>query len=225
MNETHQAVLFDLDGTLLDTLDDLARSGNDVLEARGLPTHSRDAYRHFIGCGMANLVRVIFPEEERPAEGAETEAILREYRAAYARNWNRTTVPFPGIPELLDELCARGIPIGVLSNKSHDFTVKCIEEFLPGWAWTVVFGHREGKPRKPDPASAHEAAGILGVDPNRCFYIGDSDVDMQTAKNSGMRAIGVEWGFRPVSELQEHGADAILSEPADLLALLDSAAP
>ena len=215
-----KAVIFDLDGTLLDTLQDLADSGNAVLAARGFPIHPIDDYRTFIGNGMLNLVRDIFPAGYRPAEGDETEEMLLEYRAAYARNWQNTTVPFPGIAELLDELTAAGVPIGVLSNKAHDFTEKCVEAFLPGWKWDVVLGARDGIERKPYPTGAFEAAEILGIAPADCYFIGDSDVDIMTALNAGMVPVGVSWGFRPVTELLEAGAETILGIPADLLDLL-----
>ena len=215
-----KAVIFDLDGTLLDTLQDLSDSGNDVLRARGFPTHSKDDYRTFIGNGMVNLVRDIFPVEHRPTEGKETEVVLAEYREAYGRNWQNTTVPFPGIPELLHALTEREIPIGVLSNKAHDFTEKCVKTFLGDWKWDVVLGAREGVPKKPDPAGAVDAADAMGVALEDCCYIGDSDVDMFTAKNAGMRAVGVSWGFRSVEELRESGAEVILEEPGDLLQLL-----
>lgn len=220
MSDTVKAVIFDLDGTLLDTLQDLADSGNAVLASRGFPIHPVDDYRTFIGNGMLNLVRDIFPRAHRPAEGEETESMVLEYRAAYARHWQNTTVPFPGIAELLDGLKAGGVPIGVLSNKAHDFTIKCVDAFLPDWSWDVVLGARDGIERKPDPAGAFEAAALLGVAPGDCFFIGDSDVDMITALNSGMHPVGVSWGFRPVEELIGAGARTILETPGDLLALL-----
>ncbi|MEM9018854.1 MAG: HAD family hydrolase [Verrucomicrobiota bacterium] len=215
-----QAIIFDLDGTLLDTLQDLADSGNAVLEARGFPTHPTEAYRTFIGNGMVNLVRDIFPDGHRPEKGTETETVLREYREAYGRNWQNTTTVFPGIPELLDELRRRGVLIGVLSNKAHDFTVKCVETFLGDWTWNVVLGARDGVPKKPDPFGAIEAAQLIGVPVGKCLFLGDSDVDMQTAVNAGMGAVGVSWGFRPVEELEAHGAETILETPEDLLRVI-----
>ncbi|MDF1823099.1 MAG: HAD family hydrolase [Verrucomicrobiales bacterium] len=215
-----RGILFDLDGTLLDTLQDLADSGNAVLEARGFPTHPVDAYRTFVGNGMMNLVRDIFPEEHRPAMGEEAETILAEYRENYGERWQNTTVTFSGIPALLDELTKAEVPIGVLSNKAHDFTGKCVEAFLSDWKWDVVLGAREGVPVKPDPAGAIEAAGILGLRPADCYFIGDSDVDMMTAVNAGMHAIGVAWGFRSVEELRDAGAEYILEEPRDLCSLI-----
>ncbi|MEM6278809.1 MAG: HAD family hydrolase [Verrucomicrobiota bacterium] len=216
----NKAVLFDLDGTLLDTLQDLADSGNAVLEARGFPPHPIDSYRTFIGNGMMNLVRDIFPEGHRPSLGEETDMVLAEYREAYGRNWQNTTIPFHGVPSLLDELSNREIPMGVLSNKAHDFTEKCVEAFLGNWKWDVILGARDGIPKKPDPAGAIEAADILRLSPKDCFFLGDSDVDMMTAVNAGMTAVGVSWGFRPVEELVEAGASIVLDEPSDLLALL-----
>lgn len=214
------AVLFDLDGTLLDTLADLAASGNEVLISHGHPPHPVDAYRSFIGDGMINLVRRIFPAESRPEEEAKTERVLAEYRASYGRHWQDTTEPFPGIPALLDALAAAGIPFGVVSNKAHDFTSCCVDAFLSKWPWQVVIGQREGIPPKPDPTGALEAAAALGVAPGNCYFIGDSDVDMMTARAAGMHAIGVAWGFRPVAELQEAGAIAILETPMQLLSMM-----
>lgn len=216
-----KAVLFDLDGTLLDTLQDLATSGNEVLAGRGLPPHPLDAYRIFIGNGMVNLARDVFPPEMRPETEEQIAAVLDEYRAAYSRNWKNTTVPFPGIAEVLDRLVADRIPIGVVSNKAHDFTLQCVDAFLSDWKWDVLIGAREGHPRKPDPAGALEAAAVLGVVPEECLFVGDSDVDMMTAKAAGMRAIGVSWGFRPVEELNWAGAEVILETPADLLAYFE----
>lgn len=212
-----KAVLFDLDGTLLDTLRDLSDSGNEVLAGRGLPPHPIDAYRIFVGNGMINLARDVFPPEMRPETDEEIAAVLAEYRTAYSRNWRNTTVPFPGIAEVLDRIVADRIPIGVVSNKAHDFTLQCVEAFLEGWQWDVLIGAREGHPSKPDPAGALEAAATLGVAPEDCLFVGDSDVDMMTARNAGMRAIGVSWGFRPVEELRAAGAEVILETPGELL--------
>jgi len=212
-----KAILFDLDGTLLDTLRDLADSGNEVLAARGFPSHPVDAYRTFIGNGMMNLVRDIFPDGHRPDEGQETAQVLVEYREAYGRNWKNTTRPYEGINELLDTLTEQQTPIGILSNKAHDFTEKCVDAFLGNWNWDVVLGAREGIPKKPDPAGAIEAAERLGVTAADCWFVGDSDVDMFTAVNAGMHAIGVSWGFRSVEELRAAGAEIVIQNPAELL--------
>ena len=220
MSSNIQAVIFDLDGTLLDTLTDLANSGNAVLEKREAPTHPTERYKTFIGEGMENLVRAIFPESMRPAEGEETEAVLADYKSEYESRWNDTAVAYAGISELLDECVVRGLKIGVLSNKAHAFCVKCVDGFLPQWKWDVIFGQRDGIPRKPDPAGAVEAAQVVGVAPENCLFIGDSGVDMKTAKSAGMIAVGVKWGFREVSELQKNGADHLVGSPAEILDLI-----
>jgi len=220
MTDSRQAVIFDLDGTLLDTLHDLATSGNEVLANRGFPPHPKEAYKTFIGDGMLNLVRRIFPENQGPGEGEPLLVALEEYRAAYSRNWKDRTRPFPGITDLLDQLQKASIAIGVLSNKAHDFTLKCVDEFLSDWKWDLVIGHREGAEKKPNPAGAIEAAEILGAAPENCFFVGDSDVDMRTAVNAGMHPVGVAWGFRSPDELRQSGAEKILSFPGELLDLL-----
>lgn len=214
------AVIFDLDGTLIDSIRDLAASGNEVLSRRGLPVHATDAYRIFVGDGMSNLVRRIFPPGQQPAEGPETETVLAEYLEAYGRNWTRTTAIFPGVAALLDELARREIPAGVLSNKAHDFTLRCVDQFLGNWRWDAVLGARDGMPKKPDPAGALEAAAIMEISPSRCFFLGDSDVDMMTANRAGMRAVGVSWGYRPVEELVRFGAETVIDHPMDLVAFL-----
>ncbi|MEX2579076.1 MAG: HAD family hydrolase [Verrucomicrobiales bacterium] len=222
MNPASRAVIFDLDGTLLDTLRDLADSGNAVLQGRGFPGHDLDAYRGFVGSGMEELVRAIFPGEHRPVSEEAVAEALAEYRGHYASRWRNTTAPYPGIPALLDELAAKGVPVGVLSNKAHDFTVKCVEAFLGDWTWDMVLGQREGTTRKPDPSGALEVASALGVAPENCFFVGDSDVDMLTARNAGMRVVGVDWGFRSREELLEAGAETILETPADLLEMVQA---
>jgi phosphoglycolate phosphatase len=212
-----RAVIFDLDGTLLDTLGDLAASGNAVLRKRGLPEHPADAFRQFVGDGMASLVRRIFPEEARPGEGAELESALADYKAEYAARWRDSTVPYAGIADLLDALVARDVALGVLSNKAHSFTGQCVTEFLGDWPWAVVLGQREGIPHKPDPAGAVEAAERLGLVPGDCAFVGDSGIDMETGRRAGMLPIGVLWGFRGEAELREHGARGLIERPLDLL--------
>ena len=215
-----KAVVFDLDGTLLDTLGDLAASGNAVLRKRGLPEHETDAYRHFIGSGMSNLVWRIFPEDAKPAEGLEQEEVLADYKAEYSRRWKETTRLYDGIADLLDELEARGIALGVLSNKAHAFTEQCVEAFLGNWNWTVILGQRDGIPHKPDPAGAIEIARRFGQNVESCAFVGDSGVDMATGVASGMFPVGVRWGFRDAAELQEAGAEVLIERPGDLLDLL-----
>lgn len=213
-----KAIIFDLDGTLLDTLADLAASGNAMLRMRGLPEHPESAYRRFVGEGMATLARRVFPEDQRPEEGGEAHAAaLADYRSEYGRRWRDRTRVYPGIPELLDALAGKGIPLGVVSNKAQDFTERCVETFLGAWTWTAVLGQRQGIPPKPDPAGALEAAARCGKAPDECAFVGDSGIDMLTASRAGMAAAGVLWGFRGAEELRSHGARILLRHPGDLL--------
>lgn len=213
-----KAVLFDLDGTLLDTLKDLCDSVNVVMAVRGFPMHTLEAVRWYVGEGARLLVERALPPEYRTE--ADIDAALADYRADYAKNWNVATRPYEGIPELLDELQRRGLALGVLSNKPHAMTVKCIEGYLAAVPFKAVLGQRDDVARKPDPAGAHEAARLMGCDASEVLYVGDTAVDMETARAAGMFALGATWGFRPESELREHGADAIIHHPRDVLAYL-----
>jgi len=214
-----RAVLFDLDGTLLDTLDDIGRSANRALREGGYPEHPISAYRRFIGDGVA----VLF-QRALPADAANDAEVVASCVAAFARiydaGWDVASRPYPGITELLDALTARSIPIAVLSNKPDVFTRKCVERLLPAWRFYPVLGQREGVPRKPDPAGAFEAAALMGVAPADVLYLGDTSVDMTTAVRAGMLAVGAAWGFRTVEELKAHGAAAVVDEPLEVMALL-----
>lgn len=215
MKPTYRAVLFDLDGTLLDTLDDLGDSINRALVRLGFPTHGRESFRYFVGEGARMLVERALPEDRRDA--ATAEAALRAYREEYRTGWNIKTRIYDGIPELLDTLTARGIALGILSNKPHEMTLQCVQGYLARWSFGVILGQRDHVARKPDPAGAREAAAALQVAPAEVLYLGDTATDMQTARAAGMFAVGAAWGFRPVQELQEHGAHAIVQHPRDVL--------
>lgn len=215
----YQAVLFDLDGTLLDTLQDLADAMNSVLRHFGFAPHPLEAYKYFVGDGMATLVRRTLPEPQRDEE-ATVGACLASMKAAYGVRWREQTHPYPGIPELLDQLIARKIKLSILSNKPDDFTRLMVGELLPRWHFECVFGERPGLPRKPDPTAALEVAERCRVSPEAFAYLGDTATDMITAKAAGMFAVGVLWGFRPAEELTANGADTLISRPADLLRLL-----
>ena len=215
-----KSVLFDLDGTLLDTLEDLGTSLNHVLDRRGYPTHTMDAYRQFVGEGAERLVFKALPENKRHEE--EIKASLHAFKREYAQHWNVKTKPYIGIKELLDELTKRRIKLAVLSNKPHEFTVKCVTELLANWTFDVVFGQRESVPRKPDPTGALEIAALLDVPLHQCVFLGDTGVDMKTAVAAGMLPVGVLWGFRSPEELKDHGAKALIQRPLDLLNLLNS---
>lgn len=213
-----KTVVFDLDGTLLDTLDDLADSMNSVLEKHSYPIHEADAYKYFIGNGLRNLVQMTFPEDKRDVENIDRG--LSAMRKEYSIRWNNKTKPYKGIADMLNALVDKGLRITVLSNKADDFTKLMVGKLLPEWDFELVFGERQGIPKKPDPAGALEIAQKLGVQPQDCLYLGDTGVDMKTAVSAGMYPVGVLWGFRKAEELVENGARVIIAEPAAVLDLL-----
>ncbi len=218
-DQNPEAVIFDLDGTLLDTIGDLADAMNHVLGSNGFPLHEEATYFGFIGNGMVNLVARALPDEV----AADPEALAQytsAFRARYSDRWNIKTGPYEGIPAVLDALSEKGVPMGVCSNKPHALTKKCIEGILSEWRFGCVLGHSDAFPRKPDPASAEHVASSLGASPGRTWFVGDSGVDMMTARNAGMVAVGVLWGFRSSRELKEHGAEIMVDSPNELLELI-----
>lgn len=214
----YKAVIFDLDGTLLDTIDDLGDSMNSVLERHGYPVHDLGAYKYFVGNGMRNLVLRALPEDNR--DSASVDRGLMEMRDEYAKRWADKTRPYPGIPALLDALTMKGIKLAVLSNKLDRFSNDIVKKLLPDWSFYPVYGEREGVPIKPDPAGALEIAQILGLSPEEFLYLGDTGIDMKTAISAGMYAIGVLWGFRNAEELMNNGANMIIADPLEILKLL-----
>jgi len=214
-----KAVLFDLDGTLLDTLKDIGNAANRVLAGKGFPTHELDAYRYFVGDGTAMLINRALPEENRNDDVIR--GCLKEFLEDYGRNWNVKTKPYEGIPEMLDALNDRGLKMAILSNKPHGFTKQCATELLSNWSFDVVIGQRDGAPPKPDPGGALEVVKRLNIPPAEFLYIGDSGVDMKTAVASGMFPVGVLWGFRSMGELKDNGSLALVDRPSEILSLLD----
>lgn len=212
------AVIFDLDGTLLNTLGDLRAATNHALEVRGLPPHSMEEIRQFIGNGIRLLIRRAMPEG---TPEAEIDAALDDFKAYYAAHIHDRTVPYDGIPQLLTALRKRGIQVAVLSNKIDSASQQLIEYFFPEKT-DVVFGEHVGVPRKPDPTSCRMVMQQLGVQPEQVLYVGDSGTDMQTAKNAGLYAVGVTWGFRSKEVLLENGADVLVHRPEQILQILDS---
>ena len=215
---TYSAVLFDLDGTLLDTLEDLADSVNRVLTHHGYPTHDASEYRGFVGDGSVNLIIRALPEAHR--DGGTVAACVEGFKDDYSRNWHVKTAIYGGVARMLTALSERGMKMAVLSNKLDGFTRQCVEYFLPRWPFQVVMGNRDGVPLKPDPRAALEVAERMGIEPGRFLYLGDSGVDMKTALGAGMYGVGVLWGFRGRAELEETGARAIVSHPREVLELL-----
>jgi len=214
-----RAVMFDLDGTLLDTLEDLADSMNAVLVAAGFPVHELEAYKTFVGDGMVNLVRRAIPGCARNDDVIVARCLAR-MREEYGRRQKVKTRPYEGIPELLDELTTRRIRMAILSNKPDAATRSIVSTLLPRWRFDVVFGERAGMPRKPDPSTAREIAEVMGITCEEFLYVGDTDTDMITATRACMYPVGALWGFRKAEELLSSGARALIEKPQDLLSLL-----
>ena len=209
----HLSVIFDLDGTLLDTLVDLAETCNEVLAMHHFPTHSTPAYKKFVGDGLQNLFQKIAP-------AGTNDIVLHQcctlFNERYAGNWKRNSCPYNGINAMLSALKKHGILLAVLSNKPHKFTKLFVDEFFPQELFAIVYGQREGFAKKPDPTVALEIAAYLGNRPQDTVFVGDSGVDMMTGKAAGMIAAGVAWGFRSVQELTDNNADVIVHNPLEL---------
>ena len=214
----YKGVLFDLDGTLLDTIADIAASVNIALGRLGFPQHQTQAYRYFVGNGREMMAVRALPEGHRDA--ATVEALLCYIEEEYASHWGDATNPYAGVPELLDALTSRGISMAVLSNKPHGFTELMISKLLPRWRFEPVVGAMPSVPIKPDPAAALQIVQRLNMQPSDLLYVGDSGVDMMTAVSAGMYAVGALWGFRTADELLSSGAQTLINTPTDLLSLL-----
>ncbi len=210
------AVLFDLDGTLLDTLEDLADSTNAALAELLVPGHPLEAYKQLVGDGLENLVRRALRQE--PPDEAQLARGLELTRREYALRWADKTRPYPGIPDLLDDLSRRKIPMAVFSNKPHEFTRLCVSRLLAGWQFQAVQGATPELPRKPDPRGSLMIAAKMGVEPRDVLYLGDTNTDMRTAVAAGMFPVGALWGFRTADELLATGAAALAKTPTDVLA-------
>lgn len=208
-------VIFDMDGTLLDTIDDLANSMNRVLERHGYPMHPVDAYRYFVGEGMEMLVRKALPigRDDRKTIAECLAAMHKEY----GRGWADRSKLYPGIRELLDFLEGQKIPKAILSNKPDGFTKTMTKAFLSEWTFCEVRGESPSTPRKPNPAAALEIASGMGHKPENIVYIGDSSIDMQTASRAGMYSVGALWGFRTADELKSNGARVLVERPEDAI--------
>lgn len=210
------AVLFDLDGTLADTLDDIADAVNHALALHGLPIHPREKYRLLVGEGVDRLVERALPADRRDLH----DPLLAAIRDHYIEHMLDKTVPYEGVPEMLDALAARGIAMAVLSNKPSVATERIVDELFGRWSFAAVVGQTPDVPHKPDPGSALDIARRVGVPPERCLYLGDTSTDMETAVAAGMYPVGALWGFRDRDELVAHGARAVIERPHDLVPLL-----
>ncbi len=210
--------IFDLDGTLLETIGDLAASCDAVMQLNGLPQHTTDEYRQMVGRGILRLVEAAIPEPLRSPEYVEK--VRRDFVAYYLDHIDLHTRPYDGIPELVKALVERGVKVAVASNKFQAGTERLIRSFFPDVEFVAVLGQRVGVPLKPDPQIDLEIIAAAGVGPGETLHIGDSGVDMQTAHAAGVRSVGVTWGFRSRKELVESGADVIVDTPCEILDLL-----
>ena len=215
----YRAVIFDLDGTLLDTIEDLTDSMNAALVRMGHAARTIAECKQLVGDGLETFVRRALPPAaaDDPRERTRLrELMMMEYR-------DRSTLktrPYPGVPDLLDALAARNVPAAVLSNKPHDSTLAVMEHYFSRWSFRAIFGARDGVPVKPDPAGALEIARILGLAPANIAYLGDTNTDMQTATGAGMYGVGALWGFRTAGELIANGAKVLIETPMDLMPIL-----
>ena len=222
MSETLKAYIFDLDGTLVDSLADLATAVNRMLSDHGYPTCPVSHFPEYIGDGMKKLVERALPAEARIPETIERCA--QAYLERYEDCWHEETRVYAGLADVILTLRESGSRLGVLSNKPHRFTQLCADHFFHPGTFDIVLGQRDHVPRKPDPAAGLEIAAFLGLSPEECAYIGDSGVDMAFGLAAGMRRICVLWGFRGREELISNGAEVLVSHPEQLLSL-DFTAP
>ncbi|HIW54752.1 MAG TPA: HAD family hydrolase [Candidatus Ruthenibacterium merdigallinarum] len=209
----YKAVLFDLDGTLLDTLQDLADAANHTLRALGLPEHARGEYRRMVGNGIPKLIERMLPAQSR---GPASQALALEmFRRRYAAHSEDATIPYPGIPALLQTLRAAGVQLGVVSNKDDALARQVVEHYFPG-VFDAVAGRRDGVAAKPDPTLVNEMREGFGRAEGETLYVGDSDVDVFTAQNARLACCGALWGFRTKEELAGAGADYLAANADEL---------
>ncbi len=212
-------VIFDLDGTLLNTIADLAASTNQALAAFGFPTHPEGAYNYFVGNGINKLFERALPEDARTEENIQK--IRSSFVPYYDVHNHDLSKPYAGIPELLAALQAKNILLAVASNKYQAATEKLVAYYFPEIHFVSVLGQRDGIPPKPDAGIVRDSMRRAGVTEEETLYVGDSNVDMQTARNAGVDAVGVTWGFRPLSELEAYHPCHIANKPADILTFLE----
>ena len=206
------AAIFDLDGTLLNSLEDLANSLNIVLERKGLPKHSLDAYRHFVGNGMAKLVQRALGEEY----SSYYDEVYDEFLNEYEKRFDEKSRPYEGVLESLETLKERDVKMAICTNKKQAYTNQIIRKFFSSTDFIEVVGDRDDGHRKPSPYYPLQIAEAMNQPVEKIYFVGDSDVDMQTAKNAGMIAVGVSWGFRGRKELEAAGADIVIDHPLEL---------
>ncbi|MCT7525204.1 HAD family hydrolase [Aliarcobacter cryaerophilus] len=211
-----KTVIFDLDGTLLDSIEDIASSMNKVLESLQLPTHKIEDYKHFVGGGVDILVENALNNQSKEIK----DEVIKRFKIEYDGKLHSKPLPYDGIYELLDELKKLDINLAVLSNKPHEFTVSYVNHFFKNYNFKEIHGQKKDVPKKPDPKAALDIVKCLDSSCENTYFIGDTKIDMQTAKSANMTAIGVLWGFRDEKELRDFGADFIVSNPLEILKII-----
>ena len=211
----YKAAIFDLDGTLINSLEDLADSANAMLSSYGFPTHPVEPYKYFVGNGSRKLIERCLPKEQA-SDPAFVDEALERYKAIYAKHTQDKTRVYDGILDMLTELQKRRIPMGICTNKHQSAAEDIVSSMFPANTFQSILGDQKGLPRKPDPKKVLMIAEKFGVQPREVAYFGDTSVDMDTAKNAGFLPVGVLWGFRPKEELIEHGAKVLLEKPSEL---------
>lgn len=214
----YKGIIFDLDGTLLNTIEDLTDSVNDVMADYHFPQHDVKTCKMMVGNGFRKLIMRALPKEKQTDEEFIDDA-QKKFAQAYQKRYLNKTVPYEGILQLLNELVQKGIQIAVNSNKRSDYTNALVDKFFSDYKMIAVYGEREkeGIPKKPDPTAALEIADRMHLDIEEVLYVGDSKTDMHTGQNAGMDTIGVSWGFRGPEELKENKATYIVEKPEDIL--------
>ncbi|MBD5321766.1 MAG: HAD family hydrolase [Bacteroides sp.] len=213
-----QLVIFDLDGTLLNTIADLGAATNYALRVSGYPEHNIASYPMLVGNGVTRLIERALPEDERsPEKVAELRAKFREY---YDQHLADATQPYPGIHGMLRELTDMDVKLAVASNKYHEAVETLIARFFPDIPWSAVEGNKEGVPVKPDPSIVFDILGKVPTRKTKVLYVGDSGVDMETARRACVDSCGVTWGFRPLKELRDNHADNIVDDPAEIIKIV-----
>lgn len=207
--------IFDLDGTLLNTLEDLADAANHVLTNHGFPTHPVEAYRYFVGNGMPKLIERILPENSK--SGVVYDTCLKEFLDFYTIHMHDKTTVYDGLTSVLENLQNKEIKLAVATNKVQAALPPLMANYFPTIHWNALFGQRVGIPVKPDPQIVFDILESTGCSKDETLYLGDTNVDMQTAHAAGLKAIGVLWGYRPRTELEAAHAEYIIEKPEELL--------
>lgn len=211
-----KTIIFDLDGTLLDSIFDIAKSMNKVLKSLNLPIHKIEDYKYFVGSGVDVLIENALKGKSKDIK----DEVSKRFKIEYDGKLHENTFPYDGIYNLLDELKKLGFNLAVLSNKPHKLTISYVNHFFKSYDFKEIHGQKNDVPKKPNPTAAINIAKALNVSCKDVYFVGDTKVDMQTAKSAGMTAIGVLWGFRDEKELKEFGADFIVSKPLDMLKIV-----